>query len=71
MTQPRSLSALEAMANAAAGYLIAIVAQAAIFPAFGIEVGLSDHAAIAAAFTGVSLARSFLLRRVFNSIGRR
>lgn len=65
MTQLRAHSALEALANVAVG------AQVAVFPLFGIDVPLADNLAIGAVFTVVSLVRSYLLRRAFNAWDRR
>lgn len=67
--QPRLMSAAEAVANVAVGYGVAVLAQIAIFPAFDIAVALGDHLAIGAAFTVVSLARSYAIRRLFNALG--
>lgn len=68
MSQSRKASAIEAVANVAIGYGVAIAAQILIFPLFGIRVGLADQLGIAAAFTVVSLVRSYALRRLFNWI---
>jgi hypothetical protein len=65
VTQPRHRSALEAIANTAVGYVVALLVQLAAFPAFGIHIPLSSNLGIGAVFTGASLARSYLLRRVF------
>ena len=35
---------------------------------FGLDVSLSDNLAIGAIFTGISIVRSFTLRRVFEEI---
>jgi hypothetical protein len=51
------------------GYLLALLAQQVVFPLFGIHTTLAQDSAIAAAFTAVSLARSYLLRRLFEAIG--
>jgi hypothetical protein len=67
MSQTRTHSAIEAVVNVLVGYLVAVGAQIAIFPAFGIDIGLGSNLAIGAAFTAVSLARSYLLRRAFNA----
>jgi hypothetical protein len=67
--QSRSASLSEAGANVLVGYLVALAAQQLVFPLFGIHTTLTQDSAIAAAFTAVSLVRSFLLRRVFEHIG--
>ncbi|MFP1645956.1 DUF7220 family protein [Pontitalea aquivivens] len=71
MKQSRIMSMVEAAANVAVGYLLAIATQIVVFPWFGIETGLAEHLTIGLAFTVVSLARSFALRRVFEAIRMR
>lgn len=66
MTQNRRASALEAVLNVAIGYVVAVGAQAFIFPLFSLSVSPGQHFGIAACFTAVSLVRSYALRRVFN-----
>lgn len=66
--QSKRMSAVEAIANVLVGYGVAVLAQLAIFPAFGIAVSIGDNLAIGAAFTVVSLARSYAVRRLFNAI---
>ena len=58
----------EAFANLAIGYLIAIAAQMIVFPIYDIEVSLSQNIQIGLIFTVVSIARSYLLRRMFNKL---
>ena len=67
MGQTRRQSAIESVANIAVGYGVAVGAQYAIFPVFGIHIPASDNLLIGALFTVVSLVRSYVLRRVFNS----
>lgn len=68
MSQSRLGSMLEALANVAIGYGVAVAAQVAIFPLFGLHASLSDNLLIGALFTVVSLVRSYVLRRLFNLI---
>ena len=70
MSQSRRWSFFESCMNVAVGYGVAVAAQVAIFPVFGIRVSLADNLLIGAFFTVVSIARSYALRRVFNWIGR-
>ena len=67
--QSRMASLVEALANVLVGYGVALGAQQLVFPAFGILTSLAEDSAIAALFTLVSLARSYLLRRLFERIG--
>ena len=65
MTQSRRISLIEAAANVIVGYALAVGMQIAVFPLFGIHIALGDQLAIGLAFTGVSLARGYVLRRLF------
>tara|TARA_Y100001963_G_scaffold63556_1_gene88544 strand:+ start:1358 stop:1579 length:222 start_codon:yes stop_codon:yes gene_type:complete len=71
MSQSRTHSAAEAVANVAIGYGISVGATVLILPAFGYRVTAPDAFGIAGVFTLVSLARSYLLRRAFNRFGGR
>jgi hypothetical protein len=66
--QSRTQSAIEAAANVAVGYLVALLSQLAVFPAFGIHVPFSTNLWIGAWFTVISLVRSYILRRWFNGL---
>jgi hypothetical protein len=50
------------------GYLLALGTQRLVYPLFGITTTLATDALIAFLFTLVSLARSYLLRRVFERL---
>jgi hypothetical protein len=67
MKQTRTMSLIEAATNVVVGYVLAIATQLAVFPVFGIEAALHEHLAIGLAFVGVSLARGYLLRRLFEA----
>ena len=66
--QSRRMSLIEAATNVVVGYGVAVLAQIAVFPLFGIHASLPDNLLIGLVFTIVSLARSYALRRVFNAI---
>ena len=66
MTQSRAMSLVEAATNVVVGYVLAIAMQLAMFTLFGFEAALADHLLIGLAFFGVSLARGYLLRRLFD-----
>jgi hypothetical protein len=68
VTQSRFISAIEACANTAVGYGVALASQLAIFPLFGIHIPFSSNLAIGAWFTVISLVRSYVLRRWFNGL---
>ena len=64
------MSLIESVTNVIVGYGVAVATQLAVFPMFGIEAALGEHLAIGIAFVGVSLARSYLLRRLFERCRR-
>ena len=68
--QSRLQSLLEALANIAIGYLVALGAQLLIFPLFSVHIPMSSHLSIGILFTLVSLVRSYALRRLFNYLHR-
>lgn len=64
--QKKSHSFIEAMFNAAGGYIIAILGQEVLFPLFGIVIPLQLHLVIGLCFTVISVARGYVFRRIFN-----
>jgi len=68
MRQSRRMSFVEAIANVAVGYGVAVTTQVLVFPVFGLQASLADNLLIGAIFTVVSIGRSYLLRRVFEEI---
>ena len=68
MTQSRTMSAAESVANVVIGYGIALITQVVVFDALAIPVSLGQNLCIGAVFTVVSLIRSYLLRRFFNRL---
>ena len=68
MKQSRAMSLVEAVANVAVGYGVAVVTQILIFPVFGLHTTLAQNLQMGALFTLVSIARSFALRRAFEAI---
>ena len=71
MRQSRRMSLVEALANVAVGYGVAVATQIAVFPSFGLETTMSENLAIGVIFTVVSIVRSYSLRRVFEIIRMR
>lgn len=64
--QTRLQSFIEAWSNVAIGYFVAPAAQLIVFPLYDIDVSVSQNIQIGLIFTAVSIARSYLLRRLFN-----
>ena len=68
MKQSRLMSLVESIANVAVGYGIAVVTQILIFPVFGLHTTLAQNLKMGAVFTGISIVRSYVLRRLFERI---
>lgn len=67
-SQTKVMSIVEATANVAIGYIIAAAATYVILPLHGYKVTTYDALSISLAFTFISLARSYILRRFFNRL---
>lgn len=65
MKQSRVMSLVEALTNVSVGYGIAVLTQVMVFPLFGLHASLTQNLLIGAIFTIVSVARSYVLRRMF------
>ena len=68
MKQSRAMSLVEAVANVGVGYAVAVITQILIFPVFGLHTTLAQNLKMGAVFTVVSIARSYILRRLFEVI---
>ncbi len=68
MKQSRAMSLVESVANVVVGYGVAVVTQILIFPIFGLHTTLAQNLQMGLIFTGVSIFRSFILRRLFEAI---
>jgi len=68
MKQSRAMSFIEAIANVVIGYTVAVSTQILIFPMFGLHTSLSQNLKLGAAFTVVSILRSYVLRRLFETL---
>ena len=62
------MSLVEAVANVAVGFGVAVVTQILIFPLFELQATLVQNLKMGAVFTVVSIVRSFALRRLFEAI---
>ncbi|VWC95679.1 hypothetical protein BLA39750_02205 [Burkholderia lata] len=71
MSQSRKGSITEAMTNTAIGFGINYTANLLIFPLFGMHISLSNNLLMGLIYTGISIARSYVLRRVFNGFTAR
>ena len=65
MTQSRRMSLIEAVTNVILGYGLEVITQIVVFPWFRLDVSIGENLAIGAVFVGISLLRSYALRRLF------
>lgn len=63
--QTKTHSLIETCTNTAIGYLVALLSQVLVFPLFGIRIPLSSNIKIGLIFTVISIARGYILRRIF------
>lgn len=68
MKQSRAFSLLEALSNVAVGLLVAMGTQLVVFHLLGIAVSTEETLIITCAFTAVSILRSYVLRRLFETL---
>ena len=68
MKQTRLMSLIEAITNVVVGYGAAVATQMLVFPVFGLHTTLAQNLKMGLIFTGISILRSFLLRRIFENM---
>lgn len=66
MSQSKSRSFKEAWVNIFIGYTINFCANLVVFPLFNYNISIHDNLIIGIIFTGVSLVRSYAIRRWFS-----
>jgi len=69
--QTRLMSLIESITNVVVGYGLAVVTQMLVFPVFGLHTTLAQNLKLGLIFTGISLIRSFALRRAFEAVRAR
>ena len=65
--QSKKQSFIESLTSTTIGVIIGIVLNLTILPIFGYPVSFSDSLWISIIFTIVSIIRSYIIRRFFNS----
>ena len=65
--QSKKDSLIESLTSTTIGIIIGIVLNLTILPIFGYPVSLSDSLWISVIFTVISIIRSYIIRRWFNS----
>lgn len=71
MSQSRNMSVVEAVFSTAVGWSLALVTQMLVFPAVGLQVMLWQNLALSLVFSGVSIVRSYAVRRFFSRLEAR
>lgn len=71
MGQSRLGSFVEAWGNVVVGFGINFLGNMYILPVFGLHPTVSEALGIGVVFTFISVARSYIMRRVFNSLKAR
>jgi hypothetical protein len=66
MNQTRLGSLIEAFVNVLIGFTINYIANLLIFPMYGFHISLMDNLTMGFIYTGISIARSYVIRRWFN-----
>lgn len=66
--QSREASVLEALSGTAAGFVLSLGLQRALFPALGHELLLVENLLVSTVFTTASLLRGYAIRRLFNAL---
>lgn len=68
--QTRLMSMVETITNVAIGLIVSFLSQVVIFKYYDIHISLAQNLELTLYFTVVSIIRSYVLRRFFNSIRR-
>lgn len=62
------MSLVESIVNVIAGFALAVATQMLVFPLLRLRVSVGTNMILGAVFTVVSIARSYLLRRLFERL---
>lgn len=68
MKQSQFMSLVESTINILVGFGIAVTAQAIFLPLLGVPIPLTANLIFAVIMTAISIARSYLLRRLFEAL---
>lgn len=69
--QTKKWSMIESLTSTTIGWLIGVILNMLVLPLFGYDVSLTDGLLISIIFTAVSVVRSYVIRRWFNSKERK
>ncbi len=65
------MSLVESVTNMSVGFGLAVLTQLIALPLFGVHISMSENLVLGAVFTGVSVIRSYTLRRLFEGLQMR
>ena len=65
--QTKKQSMIESLTSTTIGWLIGVILNMLVLPLFDYDVSLTDGVLISIIFTAVSVIRSYIIRRFFNS----
>ena len=65
--QTKKWSMIETLVSVGIGLLIGVILNMLVLPLFDYDVSLTDGVLISIIFTAVSVVRSYVVRRIFNS----
>jgi len=68
--QSKIQSAVEVISGLLIGFTVSVIAGRVLYPLYGLKVGLGANITLTLWFTGLSLVRGYLVRRLFNWISR-
>lgn len=71
MKQSRATSFLKSCVSTGAGFAVAFVANMLILPWFGLPIGHAENVLLTTIYTGISIARGYVLERLFEALGWR
>lgn len=66
--QSRRMSVIEVATNIAIGLVVSFISQIVIFKLYDINISVTQNVEITIWFTVISIIRSYLVRRWFNSM---
>ena len=69
--QSKRESMVETLTNVSIGWFISFIANMLVLPLFGYNINLTDGLLISIIFTIISIVRSYVVRRWFNSKERK
>ena len=69
--QSKKESLIETLTNVGIGWFISFIANMLVLPLFGYNINLTDGLLISIIFTIISIVRSYVVRRWFNSKERK